>query len=82
MTEKLNFKKIYLFIYFWLPWVFVAAHGLSLVAVNRGSSVLRCVGFSLPWPLLLWSTGSGGTGFNGCGWWDLERGFSSCGTWA
>ena len=27
---------IYLFIYFWLRWVFVAAHGLSLVAVSGG----------------------------------------------
>ena len=26
--------KINLFIYFWLRWVFVAAHGLSLVAVS------------------------------------------------
>ena len=31
---------IYLFIYFWLRWVFVAVHGLSLV-VARGST-LRC----------------------------------------
>ena len=28
--------KIYLFIYFWLCWVFVAAHGLSLVAASGG----------------------------------------------
>ena len=27
---------IYLFIYFWLRWVFVAVHGLSLVVVIRG----------------------------------------------
>ena len=38
------FKKINLFIYFilfyfWLPWVFIAACGLSLVAVSRGYSV-------------------------------------------
>ena len=26
------------FIYFWLRWVFVAAHGLSLVAASRGYS--------------------------------------------
>ena len=47
-----------LFIYFWLPWVFIAAGGLSLVAVSRGYSLLRCAGFSLQWLLLLWSTGS------------------------
>ena len=28
------FKLIYLFIYFWLRWVFVAARGFSLVAEN------------------------------------------------
>ena len=27
------------FIYFWLHWVFVAAHGLSLVAASGGYSV-------------------------------------------
>ena len=30
------FNKFILFIYFWLCWVFVAAHGLSLVVVSRG----------------------------------------------
>ena len=43
----------YKFIYFWLRWVFVAARGLSLVAVSGGYSSLRCVGFSLRWLLLL-----------------------------
>ena len=42
-----------LFIYFWLRWVFVAARGLSLVAVSGGYSLLWCVGFSLWWLLLL-----------------------------
>ena len=42
---------------FWLFWVFVAEHGLSLVAVSRGYSSLQCTGFSLRW-FLLWSTGS------------------------
>ena len=40
----LLFFKIY-FIYFWLRWVFVAARGLSLVAVSRAYSSLRCAGF-------------------------------------
>ena len=48
---------IYLFIYFWLRWVFVAAHRLSLVAVSGGYSSLRCAGFSLRWFLSLRSTG-------------------------
>ena len=30
----------FLFIYFWLRWVFVAAHGLSLVAASGGYSGL------------------------------------------
>ena len=45
------FLKLYLFIYFWPRWVFVAARGLSLVAASGGYSSLRstgsrCVGFS------------------------------------
>ena len=33
-----SFFFINLFIYFWLRWVFVAAHGLSLVAASGGYS--------------------------------------------
>ena len=40
------------FIYFWLRWVFVAEHWLSVVAASRGYSSLRCVGFSLRWLLI------------------------------
>ena len=59
-TNKCFFKKINLFnfIYFWLHWVFVAPHGLSLVGVSAGYSSLRCAGFSLRWLLLLRSSGS------------------------
>ena len=46
------FKKI-LFMY-----LFLAVLGLSLVAASGGYSLLRCVGFSLQWPLLLQSTDS------------------------
>ena len=60
---------ICLFIYFWLRWVFVAARRLSLVAVSRGYSLLRCAGFSMWWLLLLWSTGSRCVGFSSCGAW-------------
>ena len=56
--------------FFWLRQVFVAARGLSLVAVSEGYSLLRFAGFSLRWLLLLWSMGS------------RHAGFSSCGTWA
>ena len=60
-------KFIYLFIYFWLCWVFIAACGLSLVVASRGYSSLWCAGFSLSWLLLLWSTGSRHAGFSSCG---------------
>ena len=61
---------VFLFLFFWLCWVFVAVCGLSLAAATRGYSSLRCAGFSLRWLLLLWSMGS------------RRPGFSSCGTWA
>ena len=56
---------IYLF-YLWLHWVFVAAHGPSLVVVSRGFSSLQYTGFSLWWLLLLWSTDSWCMGFSSC----------------
>ena len=56
-----------LFLFFWLHWVFVAAHRLSLVAAGGGYSLLRCAGFSLRWLLLLWSTGCRRAGFSSCG---------------
>ena len=54
--------------FFWQRWVFVAAHGLSLVEASRGYSSLQCTGFSLRWLLLLRSTGSRRAGFSNCGW--------------
>ena len=39
------FKKINLFIYLWLFWVFVAVRGLSLVAAG-GAWASHCRGFS------------------------------------
>ena len=64
MSQKKPFKKneFILFIYFWLHWVFVAARRFSLVAASRSYSSLLCTGFSLQWPLLLQSTGSGSCG--------------------
>ena len=56
---------IYLFI-FGVHWVFVTAHGLSLVVASGGHYSLWCTGFSLRWLLLLWSTGSRHTGFSSC----------------
>ena len=57
---------MYLFIY-WLSWVFIAAHGLSLVVASSGYSSLWCMGFSLQWLLLFRSTGSKCVGFSSCG---------------
>ena len=58
-----------LFIYFWMHWVFVAVHGLSLVVASGGYSSLWCTGISLQWLLLLQSMGSRHTGFSSCGVW-------------
>ena len=62
---RLFFLK--LFIYFWLHRVFISARGLSLVAVSRSYSLLRCTAFSLRWLLSLQSTGPRHTGFSSCG---------------
>ena len=69
--HRFFFFNINLFIYFYfrLPWVFVAACGLSLVAASGGYSSLWCAGFSLRWLLFLRSTGSRRMGFRSCGTW-------------
>ena len=55
----------------WLCWVFVAGHGLSLVALNGGHSSFQWL-LSLGWLLLLGSTGPRVHGFRlPCGTWDL-----------
>ena len=58
---------IFFVFFFWLRWVFVAAHGLSVIATNGGYSSMRCTGFSLRWLLLLWITGTRCAGFSSCG---------------
>ena len=70
-------KFIYfLFIYFWLHWVLVAVHKLSLVEESGGYSSLQCLGFSLRWLLFLRSTGSRRTGFHSCGTWAQQLWFT------
>ena len=50
---SLFFKvNLFIYFYFWLPWIFVAACGLSLVAASGGYSSMRCAGFSLRWLLV------------------------------
>ena len=56
------FKNKFIYFYFWLRWVLVAARGLSLVAASGGHSSSRCAGLSLSRPLLLRSTGSRSAG--------------------
>ena len=88
VTQNSQNHFYFLFICFWLHWVFVAAHrlslvaahGLSLVTASGGYSSFRCAGFSLWWLLLLPSTGSRRTGFSSCGSWALEHRLSNCGT--
>ena len=80
LTEKCYYMHIYIYFLSWRCWVFVAAHGLSLVAGSGGYSSLRCTGFSMQWLLLLRSTGSRRAGFSSCGAWALEHRLSSCGT--
>ena len=49
------FKKIILFVHFWLCWVFVAVW-IFLQFWRAGATLqLGCTGFSLWWLLLLWS---------------------------
>ena len=52
--------------------VFAAARGVSLVAMSRSYSLLRCTGFSL-WASLLRSTGSGTRALLLRGMWDLPQ---------
>ena len=58
MKKKLFFFFKFLFIYLWLCWIFISVRGLSLVVASGVHSLSQCVGLSLSWPLLLWSTGS------------------------
>ena len=75
---------IYLFIYFWLRWVFVAEHGLSLVAASRGYSSFRCGGYSScgAWALGARASVVAARGLSSCSLWALECRLSSCGAQA
>ena len=82
-SDKLGIAYFKIFIYyFWLHWVFIAARGLSLVALNGGYYSLWFAGFSLQQLLLLRSMGSRRVGFSSCDLQALERRLSSCATGA
>ena len=78
------FKKIN---YFWLHWVFVAARGLSLVAVERGLLFVVMCGLLIAVASLCcgaWVLGARASvvvahGLRSCGLRALERRLSSCG---
>ena len=77
-------KFIYLFIYFWLRWVFVAVHGLS--ELRRAGAILccgvwisHCGGFSCHGA---WASVVVACGLSSCGSGALEHRLSSCGSWA
>ena len=55
-----------LFIHFCLRGFFIAAYELSLVVVSGSYSLLPCMGFSLWWLHLLWSTVFTCLGFSSC----------------
>ena len=65
-TSLLFFLK-FIYFNFCLHWVFVAAHGPSLVVVSGGHSSPQCAGPPLRWFLLLRSMDSRRVGFSNCG---------------
>ena len=81
---------MYIYIYFWLLWVFIAVRGLSLVAVSEGllccgARASHCGGFSCCGARALgtWASVVAARGLSSCSTWALEHlGFSSCSVWA
>ena len=79
-------KCIYLFIYFWLCWIFVAVCGLSLVAASEatlrfGVRASHCSGFSCcgAWALGAWASVVVVRRLSSCGSGALECRLSGCG---
>ena len=87
------YTLLYLFIYLWLHWVFLAAHRLSLVAENRGYSIVVVCGLLIAMTSLVvehrllnvgassWITGFRACGLRYCGSRALEPRLSSYGAW-
>ena len=57
------FNYILGFLFFWLHWVFVAAHRLSLVVMSGGHSFLQCAGLLTGVASPVAEQGSGARGF-------------------
>ena len=73
--------------YFWLCWVRVAAHGVSLVAARGatlccGAQTSHCGSFSCCGARALgaWASVVVARGLSNCGSWAVEHRLSSCGT--
>ena len=80
------FFNFFFSIYFWLRWVSVAAHGISLVAVSWaalgcGAWASLCGGFSCC-GAQAWASVVVAHGLSSCGLRALERRLSSCGAQA
>ena len=80
------FFNLFNLFYFWLCWVFIAVHGLSLVAVSGGYSscgvrASHCSGFSCCRAQALGARASvvAARGLGSCGSHALERRLNSCG---
>ena len=87
--KRANFFKnkfVYLFIHFWLPWAFTAAHRLSLVVASGvtlccSTQASHCGGFSCCRAQALAARASVVVArrLSSCGSWALESRLSSCG---
>ena len=75
------FRKVLLFIYFWLCWVF-AAPAFSLVVASGAALQLRCPGSHCGGFSCCGAQALGCVGFRGWGSQVLEHNLNSCGMWA
>ena len=75
-NNMLNFYFIHS-IYFWLPWVFTATWGFSLVSVSRGYSLVSVNGLLIAMVSLAADTGFRAHELSSCSEWA----WVSCGIW-
>ena len=60
-------KNLFIYFYFWLPWVFVAVCGRFSSCSEWGLLFVVVLRLLIGWLLLLQSTGSRHAGFSSCG---------------
>ena len=78
----MGFVVVIKFIYFWLRWVFIAAHGLSLVVVSEDYSLVVVLKLLTAMASHCRVRVLRNVGFSTCRMWALKHGMSSCGTQA